>query len=66
VSGGEDDKAFVWKLSDGKVQFTCNGNSHVTCKFLVNDEDNNISRKLLLHEHTMLACHMMKMVNKIC
>ncbi|CAB3982384.1 Angio-associated migratory cell [Paramuricea clavata] len=25
VSGGEDDKAFVWKLSDGKVQFTCDG-----------------------------------------
>ena len=25
VSGGEDDKAFVWKLSDGKTKFTCNG-----------------------------------------
>ena len=25
VSGGEDDKAFVWKLSDGKIKFTCNG-----------------------------------------
>lgn len=25
VSGGEDDKAFVWKVSDGKIKFTCEG-----------------------------------------
>lgn len=25
VSGGEDDKAFVWKISDGKVKFPCEG-----------------------------------------
>jgi WD40 repeat protein len=25
LSGAEDDKAFVWKLSDGKVKFTCDG-----------------------------------------
>ena len=32
VSGGEDDKAFVWKLSDGKIEFTCNGNG--ICNYL--------------------------------
>ena len=28
VSGGEDDKAYVWKVSDGTVKFTCNGKSY--------------------------------------
>ena len=25
VTGGEDDKAFVWKASDGEVMFECTG-----------------------------------------
>ena len=25
VSGGEDDKAFVWKVADGSVLFECTG-----------------------------------------
>ncbi len=27
VSGGEDDKAYVWKLSDGSKLFECTGNT---------------------------------------
>ena len=27
VSGGEDDKAFVWKVADGSVLFECGGHS---------------------------------------
>ena len=26
VSGGEDDKAFVWNVDDGSVRFVCDGN----------------------------------------
>lgn len=25
VTGGEDDKAFVWRLSDGELLFECSG-----------------------------------------
>ncbi|KAF7241764.1 Angio-associated migratory cell protein [Varanus komodoensis] len=32
VTGGEDDKAFVWRLSDGELQFECSGHKDsVTC-----------------------------------
>ncbi|KAH0621253.1 hypothetical protein JD844_022344 [Phrynosoma platyrhinos] len=32
VTGGEDDKAFVWRLSDGEVLFECSGHKDsVTC-----------------------------------
>lgn len=27
VTGGEDDKAFVWRLSDGELLFECAGES---------------------------------------
>lgn len=28
VTGGEDDKAFVWRLSDGELLFECAGEGH--------------------------------------
>lgn len=28
VTGGEDDKAFVWRLSDGELLFECTGEEH--------------------------------------
>lgn len=28
VTGGEDDKAFVWRLSDGERLFECSGEVH--------------------------------------
>ncbi|XP_028393460.1 angio-associated migratory cell protein-like isoform X2 [Dendronephthya gigantea] len=40
VSGGEDDKAFFWKLSDGKIEFTCNGHKDsVTCSVFSHDSN---------------------------
>lgn len=34
VTGGEDDKAFVWRLSDGELLFECAGESWGGCVFL--------------------------------
>uniref|UniRef100_A0A8B9SRD9 Angio associated migratory cell protein n=1 Tax=Anas platyrhynchos TaxID=8839 RepID=A0A8B9SRD9_ANAPL len=35
VTGGEDDKAFVWRLSDGELLFECTGHKDsVTCAWL--------------------------------
>jgi hypothetical protein len=28
VSGGEDDKAYVWKMADGQIAFNCTGKIH--------------------------------------
>lgn len=38
VTGGEDDKAFVWSLSDGEVLFECTGHKDsVTCAVFSHD-----------------------------
>ncbi|XP_034464800.1 angio-associated migratory cell protein [Hippoglossus hippoglossus] len=38
VTGGEDDKAFVWRLSDGEVLFECTGHGDsVTCAMFSHD-----------------------------
>ncbi|XP_053273343.1 angio-associated migratory cell protein [Pleuronectes platessa] len=38
VTGGEDDKAFVWRLSDGEVLFECTGHADsVTCAMFSHD-----------------------------
>ena len=35
VSGGEDDKAFVWKVADGKMVFECTGIVLTTVKVVI-------------------------------
>ncbi|CAL1583300.1 unnamed protein product [Knipowitschia caucasica] len=38
VTGGEDDKAYVWRLSDGEVLFECTGHKDsVTCALFSHD-----------------------------
>ncbi|XP_036396826.1 angio-associated migratory cell protein [Megalops cyprinoides] len=38
VTGGEDDKAFVWRVSDGEVLFECTGHKDsVTCALFSHD-----------------------------
>lgn len=34
VTGGEDDKAYVWKIDDGEVVFECIGGSAVSSKLV--------------------------------
>lgn len=34
VTGGEDDKAYVWRVSDGEVLLECTGNIRVPNDFL--------------------------------
>ncbi|CDQ82679.1 unnamed protein product [Oncorhynchus mykiss] len=35
VTGGEDDKAYVWRVSDGEVLFECTGESPYSPSFVV-------------------------------
>ncbi|NP_001088640.1 angio associated migratory cell protein L homeolog [Xenopus laevis] len=38
VTGGEDDKAYIWRLSDGETQFECTGHKDsVTCAVFSHD-----------------------------
>lgn len=38
VSGGEDDKAYVWNITDGEILFECgNHNDSVTCALFSHD-----------------------------
>lgn len=34
MTGGEDDKAYVWRVSDGEVLLECTGNIRVPNDFL--------------------------------
>lgn len=34
VSGGEDNRAFVWKISDGSVKFLCDGKINLSIRLL--------------------------------
>ena len=32
VTGGQDDKAFVWRVSTGEIIFECTGKEGLDCK----------------------------------
>lgn len=45
MTGGEDDKAYVWGLSDGEVLLECTGESSHTLDSLTTEEDHRGKRK---------------------
>ena len=55
VSGGEDDKAYVWRIEDGQIQLECHGNflEVITC----------LIEMWKLQEHVIAHCMPLAMFN---